>query len=130
MHNDLPKLIEAGTALTLIGLASIPAISGFVAQLRSRHLREVPYEDEDGKSTPESATAFSNKRPKIAITIFSSIGCLTSIALSIIGASKTGKDGLFLQNWLTTTAWVSTNIVTCTHTLEWHPKCAYIRRNL
>ncbi len=98
-------LAGVGTGLAAVGLCSLPAVSSFIVQLRKRDPKQDTYEDEDGKSTPEAVKAFSAKPSKAAITLFASIGCGLSLAVSVLGTLRL-RDGKCLENWLCAAAWV------------------------
>lgn len=98
--------------LTAIGLALVtlfasPAVVSILAQIRSRTPKDNFYEDRDGKATPESVAAFSNRGPKAVIVFVSSLGAGASLATSVLSTIHDTEHGPFLQNWLTTAAWVS-----------------------
>jgi hypothetical protein len=102
MHDD-SLLIGVGTGLAVVGLCSIPASTGFVAQLIRREPKSDVYEDVDGKATAETVKAFSAKLPKALILLLAAAGCAVSIAHAIL--SK-GVEDLFWENWLVVGAWV------------------------
>ncbi|KAF4498142.1 ATP-dependent bile acid permease [Fusarium agapanthi] len=91
-------VILAGTGLVVVALATTPALATAVNQLRKRTARDNFYEDADGKSTPESLAAFSNRLPKVFILALSAVGLGTSIAISVL-------HSLLLKNWLIAGAW-------------------------
>ncbi|KAF5652340.1 hypothetical protein F25303_3338 [Fusarium sp. NRRL 25303] len=97
-------VILTGTGLVVVALATTPALATAVTQLRKRTARDNFYEDADGKSTPESLAAFSNRLPKIFILALSAVGLGTSIAISVLH-SLSQSDSLLLKNWLITGAW-------------------------
>lgn len=109
MHNE-SLVTGVGTGLGLIGLCSIPAVSAVLLQLRRREPKQDAYEDEDGKSTPEAVKAYSARLAKSAILLLSSVGLGASLAVAVLVTLHIGKDGLFLENWLTTGAWVSSTL--------------------
>ncbi|KAI1031429.1 hypothetical protein LB504_000454 [Fusarium proliferatum] len=97
-------VILTGTGLVVVALATTPALATAVTQLRKRTARDNFYEDADGKSTPESLAAFSNRLPKVFILALSAIGFGTSIAISVL-QSLSQSDSLSLKNWLIAGAW-------------------------
>ncbi|KAI1058055.1 hypothetical protein LB506_000939 [Fusarium annulatum] len=97
-------VILTGTGLVVVALATTPALATAVAQLRKRTARDNFYEDADGKSTPESLAAFSNRLPKVFILALSAVGLGTSIAISVL-QSLSQSDSLLLKNWLIAGAW-------------------------
>lgn len=99
MHHD-SMTIAVAACLAIVGLSSLPAISTFIVQLTTREPKQDTYEDEDGKATPESMTAYSAKVSKTFIVLFATLGCATAIATAILATLHIGKDGLFLENWL------------------------------
>ncbi|KAF5978089.1 ATP-dependent bile acid permease [Fusarium coicis] len=97
-------VILTGTGLVVVALATTPALATAVTQLRKRAARDNFYEDADGKSTPESLAAFSNRLPKVFILALSAVGLGTSIAISVLH-SLSQSDSLLLKNWLIAGAW-------------------------
>ncbi|KAK5992839.1 hypothetical protein PT974_06261 [Cladobotryum mycophilum] len=85
-------------------LASIPGLIAIQSQIRHRTPRDNFYEDVDGVSTPEAVAAFSNKRPKAAALLLSILSLGTSVAVSVLSTLSSGRDGLFLENWLVSAA--------------------------
>ncbi|KAF5002170.1 hypothetical protein FGRMN_546 [Fusarium graminum] len=94
-----------GAGLAVVALATTPALVTAITQLRNRTVKDNFYEDIDGKSTPESIAAFSNRLPKIFILALSAIGLGTSIAISVLSSLNSHVDALLLKNWLTTGTW-------------------------
>ncbi|KAF5658311.1 hypothetical protein FHETE_9965 [Fusarium heterosporum] len=94
-----------GAGLAVVALATTPALVTAVTQLRKRTVKDNFYEDIDGKSTPESIAAFSNRLPKIFILALSAIGLGTSIAISVLSSLNSHVDALLLKNWLITGTW-------------------------
>ncbi|KAF5562781.1 ATP-dependent bile acid permease [Fusarium phyllophilum] len=97
-------VILTGTGLVVVALATTPALATVVTQIRKRTARDNFYEDADGKSTPESLAAFSNRLPKVFILALSTFGLGTSIAISAL-YSLSQSDSLLLKNWLIAGAW-------------------------
>ena len=100
-------IVAVATGLGIIGLVSLPAVTTFSSQLTTRDPKQDAYEDEDGKATPESVKAYSAKLPKSLIVLFAALGCATAIATAVLATLDIGKDGLFLENWLSAAASVS-----------------------
>ncbi|KPM40692.1 ATP-dependent bile acid permease [Neonectria ditissima] len=94
-----------GAGLAVVALSASPAVLAIITQLRNRTPKDNFYEDHDGRGTPESIAAFSNRRAKFAILLLSVVGLGTSIAVSVLTTLQQAKYGLFLENWLMTTAW-------------------------
>jgi len=101
----LLPLCAAGLAVT--GLSTLPAIFAQLAQARDHRHRDNFYEDVDGKSTPETMAAFSNKKPKLCLLISAVVGFGLSIAVTILSILHPLGDGLALENWLSNGCWVS-----------------------
>ncbi|ROW07733.1 hypothetical protein VMCG_03549 [Cytospora schulzeri] len=97
---DESMTAAVATCLGLIGLASLPAVSTFISQLTTREPKQETYEDEDGTATPESMKAYSAKASKILIVLSAALGCATAIATAVLATLDIGKDGLFLEDWL------------------------------
>ncbi|KAF6814746.1 ABC bile acid transporter [Colletotrichum plurivorum] len=108
MQDESLLLIEAGAVLGLVALTSIPALGGFVQQIKSRKPKDHFYEDKDGKSNPEASAAFSNRRPKIFILLFALLGLAIAVAASVVAATSlhTGKfDSFFISEWISAGIW-------------------------
>jgi hypothetical protein len=105
MSENTVLLATSAAGLGLVGLLSLPAVANTVIQLRARESKSEIYEDEDGKSTPESVKAYSAKLPKAFIIFFSVVGLGLSIAVAVV-ATLGETTGLFLENWLAVGTWV------------------------
>jgi hypothetical protein len=105
VNSDNLSLPLTGTGLALVAVATTPALVAVIAQLRQRTPKDHFYEDEDGKSTPESTAAFSNRLPKASILASSTIGFGTWIAVSVFSSLELSSK--LLENWLIAGAWVS-----------------------
>jgi hypothetical protein len=103
-HDSL--LIGVGTGLAVVGLCSIPSLTSFLLQLRSKEPRQDEYEDADGKATAESVKAYSARLPKAVILLLAALGTAAALAISVLVTLDVGKDGLSLENWLSSGAWV------------------------
>ncbi|KAK2594786.1 hypothetical protein QQS21_007473 [Conoideocrella luteorostrata] len=101
----LLPLSAAGLGVT--GLATLPGVFAQLAQARHRTPPDNFYEDVDGKSTPETMAAYSNKKPKLCILVFSVIGFGLSVAVTILSKLHPLGDGLSLENWLITATWAA-----------------------
>ena len=106
MHQD-SMVVAVATGLGIVGLVSIPAVFTFMLQLATRQQKQDTYEDEDGKATPESVAAYSAKLPRTLIVLFAALTCSTGIATAVLATLPLGQDGLFLENWLSAGASVS-----------------------
>lgn len=99
--------------LTVVGLFTLPGAFALLSQIRNRTPKDNFYSDIDGTSTPEAVAAFSNKRPKIAILLFSLTSFGTSVAYSVLSSLWLDPQvpfdqyGLFVPSWLSTAALVS-----------------------
>lgn len=92
-------------ALVALGVTVVVNLRGFTAfvtQIRNRTPKDNFYEDEDGKSTPESMAAFSNAWPKFNTIALSLLGLAIS-AWTLI----TGKNDELCADWYLTIVWVS-----------------------
>ncbi|KAL2755097.1 hypothetical protein ACRALDRAFT_2106706 [Sodiomyces alcalophilus JCM 7366] len=101
--------MEAGIALAIVTVCSIPAISGFVSQLRSPSVKDNFYEDKDGKSTPEAVAAFSNRWPKILAVLLAAVGSASSLAIAILSTvdqAAPDRQDVFLSDWLLCASWI------------------------
>lgn len=100
-----PRLPIAATALVIVGLASIPSLASIITQTRRNAPKDNFYEDADGKSTPEAVADFSNKKAKVAISIFGVVAFGTSVVIAVLTTLGT-HHGPSLPAWLTSAAFV------------------------
>lgn len=109
MTKEKDLLISTALGLGTVSAFSIPALIHLVKHIRDRNPKTDGYEDADGKSSEEAIKAFSTKLPKTAILILSILGFCSSIAIAVLSTLHlSGKgDGLFWENWLIVTGWVS-----------------------
>lgn len=107
MHNE-SMISGAGASLAVITLFTIPAVSGLVRQILRRQPRDdAIYSDADGTASPESVAEFSAKLSKSAVFLSSLLGLGASLAVSLIALVKNdAARSFFVENWLTTGAWV------------------------
>ncbi|TDZ13595.1 ATP-dependent bile acid permease [Colletotrichum spinosum] len=108
MQDESRLLIEAGAALGVVALSSVPALAGFIRQLRAHKPKDHFYQDKDGKATPEASAAFSNRRPKLLISLLAFVGFGLSLANSIVSITgfRTGHfDSLWIAEWIATGIW-------------------------
>ena len=104
MSNDsIP--IRVGTAVAVIGLCSVPAITSFVLQLKKKEPRQNFYEDGDGKSTPEAIAAYSARVPKAVILCLAAVGFGCSMA-AVLNPIHVASHGIDVEDWLIEAAWV------------------------
>ena len=103
------QMVLAAVGLAIVGSASIPGLLAIRTQARHATPKDNFYEDVDGKSTPEAVADFSNKKPKGAIVLLSVAALATSVAISVLASLNLTRHHLFLQNWLTTAAFVRLN---------------------
>jgi hypothetical protein len=92
-----------GAGLAVAGLLSIPAIKGFLSQIRTREQRVEIYEDKDGKATPESMRAYRTTIPKTLVVLSASVGSGISIAQAVF-SHRVGDR--FVENWIISGTWV------------------------
>ncbi|KAJ4418671.1 hypothetical protein N0V85_001359 [Neurospora sp. IMI 360204] len=103
MSRNESRFAVVVTGLALVGLGSLPAVSGFVQRFRKREARqEVLYEDADGKATVESQRAYSAKVPKTVILLSAAAGFTLSIAIALLSTNQKASS---LNDWLSTGAW-------------------------
>ncbi|ROT39327.1 ATP-dependent bile acid permease [Sodiomyces alkalinus F11] len=96
--------MEAGAGLAVVAVCSVPAIVGFVSQLRSPSVKENFYEDKDGNSTPEANATFSNRWPKVLIVLLAALGSASSLAVAIL--STVDRQDVLLADGLLSAAWI------------------------
>lgn len=111
-------IVAVGTGVGVIGLLTIPAASAFILQLSKREAKDETYQDEDGKSTPAAVEAFSAKASKIFIFLLAALGFAIAVTLAVLSTLHVGKDGLFLENWLSVGAWVSRKLCAYQHHIK------------
>ncbi len=100
-------VISVRTGLVALVLFSLPSIAHIIRQFRRRDPKEDLYEDGDGKSTAEAMKAYSAKLSKTAILLFALAGFATSLAITVLVILRAGRDGLSLEDWLCSGAWVN-----------------------
>lgn len=98
--NDSTLLPLSASALGITGLATLPGLLAVLAQSRDRTPPENFYEDEDGKATPETMAAFSNKKPKRCVLTFSIFAFGLSISVAVLSMFQSLPYHLNLENWL------------------------------
>jgi hypothetical protein len=111
-------LLIGSFGLALVAVSTSPAIFATVSRfIRRRKVSEYSpisghdlYEDEDGKATEESTKAFSDKFPKISITILTIVGFFVALALAVITTLR-GPGVYLVENWLQVAVWVSDRIL-------------------
>ena len=98
----------AGASLAVISLFTLPAVSGLVRQIQRRQPRDdVLYSDADGTASAETVAGFSAKLSKSAVFVSSLLGLGSSLSVSLMALLKNEEGrGFFVENWLTTAAWV------------------------
>ena len=99
IDNTLYLALSAG-ALGATALLTLPGVFAILAQARDRIPPDNFYEDIDGKATPESTAAFSNKKAKFCTLAFAIVGFALSAAVSVISLLHPLGDGLNIENWL------------------------------
>ncbi|EPE02791.1 abc transporter [Ophiostoma piceae UAMH 11346] len=107
MHNE-SMISGAGASLAVISLLTLPAVSGLVRQILRRQPRDdALYSDADGTASAETVAGFSAKLSKSAVLLSSVLGLGSSLAVSLIALIKNEEGrGFFVENWLTTAAWI------------------------
>jgi hypothetical protein len=109
----------AGVGAGLVLLASLPPLhlaiaraskwgkSGYVHldQLDEIDNDKQLYEDEDGTATAESEAAFSDKAPKIIITLLAAVTWVPTIVAAVWSTLQPGR-GLVIESWLQVAGWV------------------------
>ncbi|KAG8408938.1 hypothetical protein J3458_019946 [Metarhizium acridum] len=104
----VPMLLPLSAAvLGATGLITLPGVFASLAQARDRTPPDNFYQDVDGKATPETMAAFSNKKPKACILVFSVLGFGLSVTTTVLSILNPLGDGLNLENWLTTGTWAA-----------------------
>lgn len=96
----------SAVALAFACLASVPGALALRTQIRTRAPKDNFYQDDDGQSTPEALAAFSNRAPKTAILLLSTLGFASWAAVSILTTLGSANRALLLEIWLLTASWV------------------------
>ncbi|KAF2827753.1 hypothetical protein CC86DRAFT_289304 [Ophiobolus disseminans] len=99
---DLPL---ACIALVTIASLCLPAIVTTFVQLRNHRPINRFYEDVDGCGTPESITAFSNRRCKILILVFSTFGVVVSVSIFRLEILRGGNYDRKLETGVMAGSW-------------------------
>lgn len=115
-HELLPIILgSVGTGVIL--LLALPSITSLFSSRTSTGYKILPgshdinslYEDEDGTATPDSQAAYSSRRVKIIICVFTALGfsaSLSSAVLSTFIANTRSTQLLLTQDWINFAAWV------------------------
>ncbi|KAM3464385.1 hypothetical protein NHJ6243_002441 [Beauveria neobassiana] len=111
--SDVWFLVASAGGLGISGLllaSRLTTCTAAFAQLRRPKPHDNWYEDEDGKSTPESMARFSNKTPKLLCLFLAAVAFGASVAVSVLTTlhleSRNGK----ISCWLLTIGWVSEDV--------------------
>lgn len=116
---ELPNISDtwvlAGSALglgsaSLLFASRITACAAIVAQWRGSKPHDNWYEDDDGKSAPESMAKFSNKTPKLVCLFLAAVAFGASVAISVLGTLHLESQAGIISSWLLTISWVSGNL--------------------
>lgn len=99
-----PVLPMAYAVVAVVALFSLPALATIRAQWQSRMPKDHFYEDEDGCATPESLVAFSNRKHKAAILLFSAVGAGSAVANLVFSCLLQDEfvwgSGLHIVTWV------------------------------
>ena len=119
-HHSATLLPLSAVDLGITALSTVPGFLAFLAQWRDRKPKDNFYQDVDGKATPESNAAFSNKSQKLAILSLSITGLGLSIAISVLATLNHTAGEHLLEDWFSTGALVSLSVFCCTpsHTIH------------
>ena len=113
----LPSLLTGCLGLSAVALTTVPAVRRIACRFFQKPDRpqedsdngalqvgKTFYQDEDGEATEESMKEFSDQWQKASIALLSLLGCLGSLALSVITPCHTRY---FVVFWLQFGIWVS-----------------------
>lgn len=102
------RAFAAGVSgLCVITILTVPSLIGIVSHFRESKSKSTVYEDKDGVATEESMAEYSTVIPKFLLSIFTTLGLLTAVALGVLATVNTEVDPMFLENWINVAQWVS-----------------------
>jgi hypothetical protein len=109
---ECPEFHSRAFAAGLVGLClnflfTFPSIIGIVAHFREKKSKSTVYEDKDGVASEESMAEYSTLVPKLLLSIFTTLGLLTAVALGVLATINAEEDPMFLENWINVAQWVS-----------------------
>ncbi|OAA56408.1 ABC transporter, transmembrane domain, type 1 [Cordyceps fumosorosea ARSEF 2679] len=116
-------LVACSASLLLVSRFTT-CTAGF-AQLRRAKPQDNWYEDEDGKSTPESIARFSNKTPKLLCFCLAAIAFAASLAISMLATLHSGSRDAITSAWLLTLGWAIILFLSVSIRLDNHPVRCY-----
>ncbi|XWX00320.1 hypothetical protein V2A60_008340 [Cordyceps javanica] len=90
----------------LLLLSRLTTCTAGFAQLGRPKPQDNWYEDEDGKSTPESMAIFSNRYPKLVCLLLTTLAFVTSVAISMIATLYAESRNEKISAWILTLAWM------------------------
>ena len=94
------------SGLCLVVLLTFPSLIGIVTHFRDPKSKSTVYEDKDGVATEESMAEYSAMVPKFALSIFTTLGLLTAVALGVLATMNADEDPMFIENWMNVAQWV------------------------
>ncbi len=103
LENDSRSLASGAAGLALVFLLTLPSVASAASHLRASKPKSNIYEDKDGIATEKSVAEFSAKTPKIFLSVFTTLGLGSSIALA---ALETIAGSRVLDSWLNVAQWV------------------------
>ena len=110
----MASIVVAAIGLGLLAASVTPTVLSFNEKIKRRKEltkdNNIPYEDEDGAATEESQKRFSSIIPRSLSVTGSIIGCLLSIAESVLRTSDSRRS-LFIESWLVFASWVGQVVI-------------------
>lgn len=110
----MASIVVAAIGLGLLAASVTPTVLSFNEKIKRRKEltkdNNIPYEDEDGAATEESQKRFSSIIPRSLSVTGSIIGCLLSIAESVL-RTLDSRRSLFIESWLVFASWVGQVVI-------------------
>lgn len=108
---ECPEFHSRAFAAGLVGLClnvffTFPSLIGIATHFREKKSKSAVYEDKDGVATDESMAEYSTLVPKFLLSIFTTLGLLTAVALGVLATVNGEEDPMFLENWINVAQWV------------------------
>ena len=95
------------TTLCVVAAATLPSIFAFLYQAHQRMRKDDFYEDADGRATPESVAAFSQRASKRAALALTTLGLAASLVFSVLGFADKGIHNFPPVDWIVSSISVS-----------------------
>ena len=101
------RTFAAGVAGLCVNVSfTLPSLIGIFTHFREKKSKSSVYEDEDGIASEQSTTRYSTLVPKLLLSVSTTLGLLTAIALGVFASVDEEEDPMFIENWINVAQWV------------------------